>query len=119
MLNLCLDIAPQINADCLNINYLVEVQHAIWEGRTKWRPLGLELGLLPDTLKAIRSNHPQSVDECFCEMISEWLKSDYRPNWEILISALRSPIVGLHSLASKFEDRLGKVSALSLSLSLT
>ena len=52
-------------------------------------------------------------------MISEWLKSDYIPNWEALISALRSPIVGLHSLAIELEDKLGKVSAcISLSLSL-
>ena len=108
-------MTPQINA---GINHLVEVQHVIWEGRMEWRTLGLELGLSPDTLKTISGNHAQSVNDCFCEMISEWLRSGSRPSWEVLMSALKSPIVGLQGLAFELEDKVGKVSAcISWSLS--
>ena len=79
--------------------------HAIWEARTEWRSLGLQLGIASVTLEAIGMDHHQSqVKDCFLEMLSEWLRSVHRPGWETLISALRSPSVWLHSLAN-----LGKV----------
>ena len=78
--------------------------HAIWEARTEWRSLGLQLGIASVTLEAIGMDNHQSVKDCFLEMLSEWLRSVHRPSWETLISALRSPSVQLHSLAN-----LGKV----------
>ena len=93
----------------LNIDHLDQVRLATWEGRTEWRYLGLELRLSPETLKSIHRNHPQSVNDCFREMLSEWLMSSQRPSWQSLISALRSPTVGLQSLASNLEKELEKV----------
>jgi hypothetical protein len=71
--------------------------------------LGLELKLSPDTLKEISKKHAQSVNDCFVEMLSEWLKSGCRPIWADIISALRSPIVGRQALAIKLETEIGKV----------
>ena len=101
----------------LNINHPVQVLRAIWDGRTVWRAIGLELGLSHDVIEAISTENPLSVDDCFYEMISKWLRSACRPNWESLISALRSPLVGREALAVELAES-GKVSAfLSLSLS--
>ena len=88
----------------------------IWEGRTEWRNVGLELKLSPDTLKAISKKYPQSIDNCFVEMLSEWLKSGCRPMCEDMILALRSPIVGLQALAIKHEKETGKVPSPPLDL---
>ena len=55
-------------------------------------------------------------------MLSEWLRNSQKSTWEDLIAALRSPIVGLQSLASELENKLGRVSGLStliLSLSIS
>ena len=48
--------------------------------------------------------------------------SSQKSTWEDLIAALQSPIVGLQSLASELENKLGRVSGLYtliLSLSLS
>ena len=71
--------------------------------------MGLELKLSPDTLKAISRKYSQSVNDCFVEMLSKWLRSGCRPTWEDMISALRSPVVGLQALAIKLEKETGKV----------
>ena len=49
-------------------------------------------------------------------MLSEWLKSGCRPTWEDMISALRSPIVGLQALAIKLKIETGKVPSPPLDL---
>ena len=90
---------------------------AIWEGRTEWRTLGLELGLSHNTLEAISRDYPQSIKDCFCEMMYEWLKSGGTPSWETLISALKSPLVGLQGLANEFEKV--SVHVVSVFLSIT
>ena len=93
--------APNVNAGILSSDHLIHVVHAMWEGRTEWRNLGLELGLSPNTLEAIGMDYHQSVKDCFLEMLSEWLRSGLRPSWDTLMSALKSPSVGLQGLASK------------------
>ena len=95
---------PILSAGTLNINHLAQVQRAIWEGRTEWRNLGLEVGVSADSLEAISRNHPQSVNDCFREMLSEWLRSGRRPNFKDLIDALESPTVGLENLAGKLRE---------------
>ena len=98
-----------VNAGILNINHLIYVVHAVWEGRTEWRSLGLELGLSSDTLETIGMDYHQSIKECFLEMLSVWLRSGHRPSWEALISALKLPSVGLHSLAVQLDKRKGLI----------
>ena len=115
LLSNCLIFANDLS-DVLSINHLDQVRQAIWEGRIEWRNLGLELKLSPDTLKAISKKYPQSIDECFVEMLSEWLRSGCRPTWEDMIWALRSPIVGLQALAIKLEKETGKVPSPPLDL---
>jgi hypothetical protein len=92
-------------AGILNINHLVHILRATWEGRNEWQSLGIELGIAPDTLEAISRDHPQSISDCFLEMISEWLRNSSGPTWEDLISALQSPLVGLQTLTTDCHDK--------------
>ena len=92
-------------AGTLNINHLVHILRTTWEGRNEWRSIGVELGIPPDTLEAISRDHPQSINDCFLEMISEWLRNSGGPTWEDLISALKSPLVGLQPLATELDDK--------------
>ena len=101
--SLCMKINANI-AGTLNINHLIYILHATWDGRNEWRSLGIELGIPLDTLEAISRDHPQSINDCFLGMISEWLRNSCGPNWEDLISALKSPLVGLQTLTAELEN---------------
>ena len=92
-------------AGTLNINHLIYILRATWEGRNEWRSIGIELGIPPDTLEAISRDHPQSINDCFLEMISEWLRNSRGPTWEDLISVLKSPLVGLQILTAELENK--------------
>ena len=92
-------------AGALNINHLVYILRATWEGRNKWKIIGIELGIPPDTLEAISRDHPQSINNCFLEMISEWLRNSREPTWEDLISALKSPLVEQQTLSAELENK--------------
>ena len=93
-------------AGTLNINHLVYILRATWEGRNEWRSIGGELGIPPDTLEAILSrDHPRPINDCFLEMISEWLRNSHGPTWEDLISALKSPLVGLQTLTAELDNK--------------
>ena len=66
-----------------------------YKGR-QWQSLCLALGLTDDTIGVIETNHIKNVERCLKECLSSWLrKADLvdkigGPNWETLISALRS-----------------------------
>ena len=78
---------------------LGDVQDLIWDARPKWFNLGLKLRVSQATLTMIKQNHPDG-DDCFREMLSEWLKS-VEPSWEELLAALKKPSVGCTQLAKK------------------
>ena len=84
---------------------LGKVQDLIWDARPKWFNLGLNLNIDQATLIMIKQNHPNG-DDCFREMLSEWLKS-VEPSWEELLAALRKPSVGYTQLAKKIAREFG------------
>ena len=88
---------------CLEINDLCFVQRAVWDARSKWYDVGVELLVSPDTLDAIKKNERGICEACFREMLKEWLR---RPKpcstWAELAKALtRSPMIGYGHLADK------------------
>ena len=84
---------------------LADVQRALWEGRAKWYNLGLELGLTAGTLDAIQQTNVNNVDNCFRNMLKEWLrKTELVPTWSSLARALREAPVGLGELAQRLPD---------------
>ena len=60
-----------------------------------WFNLGVALGLFPDTLREIESNHRGETRRCQTEMVIAWLqmKDNSQPSWQALVSALSSPLV--------------------------
>ena len=78
---------------------LGKVQNLVWNARPKWFNLGLELGIDQDTLRMFKRQYPDE-DDCFREMLSEWLKS-VEPSWEELLAALSRPSVRYKQLAKK------------------
>ena len=79
------------------------VQESLWEVRSKWRNLGIQLDMKPGDLEAIgeRSSNP---DDCFTDCILCWLKQgNPPPTWRAVIKALRSPTVGFQGLAEELE----------------
>ena len=82
---------------------LGKVQDLIWDARPKWFNLGLNLDIDQATLTMIKQSNVNG-DDCFREMLSEWLKS-VEPSWEELLAALRKPSVGHKQLAKKIAGK--------------
>ena len=53
-----------IYTDLLTTKELSIVQKEIWEARSKWINLGLELGLKIDDLEAINLSENRNIDDC-------------------------------------------------------
>ena len=59
-----------MHADHLTITKLRSVRNRIWEARTKWKDIGIELDLKKDALDAINLTNRSDVEVCFGEMLS-------------------------------------------------
>ena len=81
----------------VDITRLVDVQNMLKTSHfleTKWLSLGLQLGLLMDTLKRIDEQYGRDVTRCLLECLSLWLrrvdKVDEKGGltWDTLATAL-------------------------------
>jgi hypothetical protein len=89
---------PNCAGQLLTIDDLRTVQRDVWEARTKWYNIGLELDVDFSTLDAIRRDN-YDIDSCFTEMLTMWLKRvNPPPTWSAMVEALRSPTVGYEHL---------------------
>ena len=105
--NLCYDnnIIFVAQVGCLNPNDLRKVLRTIWEARTEWYNLGLELEITSDTLDSIELSNRQNPDRCFRAMLTKWLREHKQPSWSALAEALTSPSVGLSHLAQEILEK--------------
>ena len=74
----------------------------------RWRDLGVQL-LRPDQqeiLGIIRLNYPQDAEECCKCVLKKWLDTTAEATWNQLITALKSPSVGLEYLATQIGDMM-------------
>ena len=82
---------------------------ALYEARSKWYHIGIELKLSVGTLNAIRSEYSDKND-CLTEMCSHWLKRAHpHPSWVALTEALERPPVGEGHLAQQLRDKYCRV----------
>ena len=86
---------------CLGLSDLRRVQNTLWEARTQWYNLGLDLDISPDSLDSIELANAGNPERCFRAMLTKWLREHQRPTWNALAEALRSPSVGLSHLAEE------------------
>ena len=94
-----------LESGCLGPNDLRKVQHILWEARTQWYNLGLELDITPDSLDSIEVANSGKPDRCFRAMITKWLREQQRPTWSALAKAVRCPSVGLSHLAEEIQKQ--------------
>lgn len=85
----------------LTTNDLRTVRSAVFSAAAKWYDLGLELGIPPDYLNAIKKAHIDPSD-CLLEMLEKWLAGvDPEPSWKVLCDALHNEAVGFQYLAER------------------
>jgi hypothetical protein len=72
-----------------------------WDARSQWYNVGLELGLSPDSLDAIKGDNRECAD-CYRTMLKQWLKGKHpRPTLAALAEALGSRAVNMGHLAQQ------------------
>ena len=53
-----------------------------------WKNVGIELGLTTGMLKIIAKDHPQQAEDCFREVLDNWLQCNPTATWKMLEVAL-------------------------------
>ena len=92
--------------DNLTIDDLSEVLNEIWDARSKWKLIGLQLHFKMTDLEPIEMTRKGAVDECFIEMLTLWLRrADPPPTWSALVAALKRRMVGFQDLAKQVESK--------------
>ena len=111
---LIISIAPKLGQERLTTKDLKVVHESLWEVRSKWRNLGIQLDMKIEDLEEIAANNNQKVDDCFADCIIRWLRqSNPPPTWTFLIKALKSPTVGFQDLAKTLERKYLQQSSLT------
>ena len=88
------------------IDKLNEVLDEIWDARSKWKLIGLQLHFKMTDLEPIEMTKKGVVDECFIEMLTLWLRrADPPPTWSALVAALKRQMVDFQDLAKQVESK--------------
>lgn len=70
------------------------VQPALWDARSKWYNIGIQLGCEVSDLDAIKTSNCSNVDVCMTNMLASWLrKGSPTPTWKSVVEALQSSTV--------------------------
>ena len=78
---------------------------------TKWRDIGLQLGLRVADLDAIEARHSSDYKRCFSAVFNLWeqqLTSPYM--WSTILEALTSPLLEEHKLEQQLQAKLSGLS---------
>ena len=92
-----------IHTGILTDRDLKVVLREVWEARSKWYYIGLELGLSTGILDAIKTENRSEYQTCLTECLKWWIAHEVLPTWLVIIEALRSPLVGMNQLAEMIE----------------
>ena len=90
----------------MTIDDLKDVKDAIWDARSKWNDIGLQLSIRKPDLDAIHEDC-RDVQQCLTEMLTLWLKrANPPPTWESMANALKQPSVEWQQLAEEIEKNM-------------
>lgn len=74
---------------------------------TKWRIIGIQLGLSVAKLDEIESYYPQDCKRCYSSMFSHWESLGPTPfSWTTVMDALKSDLVEENVFAARLEEDL-------------
>ena len=90
----------------MTLDDLRVVRKAVWDARSRWYTLGIELNITITSLEAIKQKNKENPGDCLTEMLLEWLiQASPKPTWACIVAALREPTVGLEQLAESIESQ--------------
>ena len=76
-------------ADVLSTSNTKEILDEMWDYRSRWKFIGVELSIDMGTLDAIEKDC-KMVDDCLLRVITAWLRNNPRPTREVIRVALQS-----------------------------
>ena len=91
---------PSIGS-CLTVADLKDALEEVYDARSKWYNIGLQLELPLGTLDAIESECKSSLDYGCRKMLQRWLETGEIRTWRALADALGSELVGRKDLKAK------------------
>ena len=94
---------PGVESRKLTSSNLATVRDALFDVRSKWEDIGIELLSKNDT-DAIKKEKCNNVGDCLTEMLSVYLKRA-EPSWRSIIAALKAKAVGESQLAKELEEK--------------
>ena len=95
-----------MKTDHLTVDDLKDVRTAIWDARSGWKDIGIELGLKITHLDAIEENNHGNAEKCFTKMLTVWLKRvNPPPTWSAMVEALKGRTVDFEDLAEQVENK--------------
>ena len=77
---------------------------------SKWRDMGLQLGVDQDVLEGIASISPGDINRCYSNVFTRWKNQNSTTHpytWSTIVQALKAPAVGEERLADKISAMLG------------
>ena len=75
---------------------------------SKWRDVGLQLGLNQGVLDGIALNSPGDTNHCYSNVFTRWKNQNlitYPYTWSTIVQALRGPAVGEERLADDIKNK--------------
>ena len=84
---------------------------------SKWRDMGLQLGVDQDVLEGIASISPGDINRCYSNVFTRWKNQNsttYPYTWSTIVRALESATVGKKRLADEIKNKLTRSSSLKL-----
>lgn len=94
----------------LNIPSMQELMdNVVSEIPTRWREVGIQLGLTTAHLHSIEHDNLHNSSQCFMRVFQIWQDQDTKPpyKWSTVIDALRAPSVNENRLAKTLERMFG------------
>ena len=73
---------------------------------TKWRAVGIQLGLLANKLDQISTEENNQCQSCFRRVFCEWQSQNCDRSWLAVLRVLRTDAVGEVRLARELRERL-------------
>ena len=76
---------------------------------SKWRDMGLQLGVDQDVLEGIASISPGDINRCYSNVFTRWKNQNSTTcpyTWLTIVQALESQTVGEKRLADKIKEKL-------------
>ena len=81
----------------------------MWDARSKWYHIGVELDIETSTLDIIGTECQGKVEDCFTKLLTTWLsRVTPQPSWSALVEALESPAVDHLKLVDKIKSKYMK-----------